>query len=334
MQQRAFGWVLADRLGMWWFDMTGGWYDDPRMLAAIDQMVEIGGAYVDADGRAVAEIAFVCDPKSSAYVQPGNPYTGAALIHQLPMLARAGAPIAFVHLADLDQLPDYKFYIVPNCLAPTRAERKALKKKARQAGVTMLWMGPAGVYRDGALDEQGMADLTGLPLHLSDVPQTGKVVPSETAARWGWIGATAYGPAATGGAVAVTKLSERSDLTVLGHFEESGLPALVAGPCGEGYAVHASVPLLPASFFRAAAKRAGVHLYVDTEDVIWASRELLTVSVGEGGPRTLRMPREAILTDLWTNKKLAPVKGSGSGQEGTAFATDMPENSTGIYHVE
>ena len=38
VQQRQFAWTTTQRLGMWWFDMSGGWYDQPAVMSAIQRM--------------------------------------------------------------------------------------------------------------------------------------------------------------------------------------------------------------------------------------------------------------------------------------------------------
>jgi len=53
------------------------------------------------------------------------------------------------------------------------------------------------------------------------------------------------------------------------------------------------------------AHLAGVHTYVDTDDVVWASKDLLAVSVAKGGTRRLSLPRKATVHDLYTGTELA-----------------------------
>ena len=53
------------------------------------------------------------------------------------------------------------------------------------------------------------------------------------------------------------------------------------------------------------ARVAGVHLYIETEDVVWAAREMLAVSVYEPGTRTVRLPRTATVQDLYSGEQVA-----------------------------
>ena len=53
---------------------------------------------------------------------------------------------------------------------------------------------------------------------------------------------------------------------------------------------------------RRIAQRAGVHHYLETDDVVWATRDLLAVSVKDPGTRTIRLPRKAKVRDLYSGE--------------------------------
>ena len=105
-----------------------------------------------------------------------------------------------------------------------------------------------------------------------------------------------------------------------------GRPGLVMREHGTWTAVYSSAPLLPASLLRRLAQRAGVHLYVDTEDVVWASRDLLAVSVHQSGPRTIRLPRTVDVSDLYDGSVIA------SGVD--SFQADFADRSTRVFVLQ
>lgn len=324
-QQREFAWVLTNRLGMWWFDMSGGWYDDPRMLTAIHDMRRIAEKCLDADGRSVAEIAFVVDGKSSAYLAHGNAHSWPALVEQVPELGRIGAPFDVVHLADLGRLRKYKLYIFPNCFAPNEQERREIASHLRRRGRAVIWVGPAGLYRKGAMDRAAMESLTGLPLKLIETETPWRVDPTAHAASWGWEDAAAYGPGASAGKGGALAVLENPRGLSLGRIEGADHVGLAVMEEPRGLTVFSSVPRLPASLLRAIAKKAGVHLYIDTEDIVWACRDLLAVSVHEGGARTVRLPRRCRVVDLWTEQTLS--------QNSAVFEVNIPAKATGLFRL-
>jgi hypothetical protein len=63
-------------------------------------------------------------------------------------------------------------------------------------------------------------------------------------------------------------------------------------------------PVLPASFLRALARQAGVHVYNDHDDTLYASRSYLTLAANLAGPRRIRLPRRSDVCDPFTGQRL------------------------------
>ena len=61
-------------------------------------------------------------------------------------------------------------------------------------------------------------------------------------------------------------------------------------------------------------------------ETVYANRSVLSVSVNEGGVRTVRLPRPARVTELFTGK----LVGSGISE----FKADIEAMGTGLYHLE
>ena len=95
---------------------------------------------------------------------------------------------------------------------------------------------------------------------------------------------------------------------------------------GDWTVVYSSVPLLPAALLRRMAELADVHLYVGSEDVVWASRQLLAVSVKEVGPRKIALPRKANVRDLYRGTKI--------GDGINAFEVNFEDRTTRVFVVE
>jgi hypothetical protein len=67
---------------------------------------------------------------------------------------------------------------------------------------------------------------------------------------------------------------------------------------------YAVTSLLPPIFYRAVARLAGVHLYNDRDDTLYASRSYLTLNADGPGPRTLRLPRHCDVIDPFEGRTL------------------------------
>ena len=319
-QKREFAWSLVQRVGMWWFDMGGGWYDDPRLLRDFSHMNQIAHERLDVNGASVAEIAFVVDPKSSAYLQPGAQYGWCAQVMQQPVLGRVGAPFATITLGDLEASPPYKVYIFANCFAPSREKREAIRKLQAREDVVVLWLGPAGLYRDGKLDTDAMKSLTGFALEVDAGQVPWRATPTEAAKAWGWTDAAPLGSGRKGPCA----VASAEGVRVLATLED-GRPGIVAREEGRRTIVHSTAPLLSAGFMRTLAEKAGVHCYAPLGDIVWASRELLALSVNEGGPRTIHLPESATVVDLWTGKTIA--------ENAITFEVDIAAHDTALFQL-
>jgi len=321
-QQRELGNVLANACGMWWFDMSGGWYDDPRIMADISTLKRAADAALACDRTPVAEVAVVVDDASSAYLQPGNRLSHHLLVRQLPELGRMGAPFALLHPADLEQAPDYRMYVFLNLVAPTPQERRLIRKKVCRAGKVAVWVWAPGLIRDERICEQAMADLTGLDLALDSQPGTFRVTVGGPEA---WVGEAAGMQYGLDASFAPLVWVRDAAATALGTLAD-GRCGLAAKDCGGWTSVYSSAPELPAALLRALAQRAGVHLYAPLGDVVYASRGLLAVSVNEAGRRTIRLPRPADVYDLYENREV--------GRNLTSFTADLPAAGTRLYRLQ
>jgi len=98
---------------------------------------------------------------------------------------------------------------------------------------------------------------------------------------------------------------EDPQATVLGRIEGRSDVALAMKRLKHWTSVYTSNPVLPAAFFRALARSAGVHVYNDRDDTLYASRSFFTVNADGPGERTLRFPQSADLFDALTGQPLA-----------------------------
>ena len=84
-------------------------------------------------------------------------------------------------------------------------------------------------------------------------------------------------------------------------------------------------PVLPATFLRALARHAGVHIYNDRDDTLYASRSYLTLAANLAGPRTIRLPRSADVYD--------PLAGERLWQAVTEFDVVCREKETFLWRL-
>ncbi len=322
-QQREFANVMATGCGQWWFDMSSGWYDDPRLMNDIAGMRAIADQSVAWDRSPVHQVALVVDPRSLAWLRTANFLSRPLLMDQLPQLGRMGAPFGSYLLDDLERIPPHRMYVFASCFAPTKAQRAAIERVVKKDGRVAVWLYAPGIYRNGRLDEAGMQALTGIHLRLAreETPLIVKVAGDDPLLAG--LGEARYG---TDRPVGPVVHADDPEVKVLGRLPDGTRAGLVVRRFPGWTSVFSAAPVLPAGLLRNLARSAGVHLYTEGDEVVYANRGILAVNVNAGGPRTLHLPRPARVTELFTGKVL--------GDKVQQFTADIPAKGTALYHVE
>ncbi len=88
--------------------------------------------------------------------------------------------------------------------------------------------------------------------------------------------------------------------------------------------IYMATPNVPASVLRGIARNAGLHLYNEDGDVLYATPDLLSVHTVSGGPRKFKLPGQVeVVYDLFNECILA----SGVNE----FSVQLPPASTSLY---
>jgi hypothetical protein len=139
-----------------------------------------------------------------------------------------------------------------------------------------------------------MIDVVGLDL-TRGTPQPGRIAPEPAAGVADAFGTeTMLDP--------LWAVAERPGVQVLGRYADGSAAAAIAADGKRAYlgALH-----VPAQLLRKLLKRAGVHLYNDTDDVILADREFLGIAATSAGTKTLNLPEARTVVDALTGETLS-----------------------------
>ncbi len=105
--RKAFGRQLVKGNGFWWFDMWGGWYDDPVLMGEMRRFREIyEESFNAADRTSVAQIAVFID--ENAYSEMTDCAYRSAICGQRKALGYMGAPYDIFDISDFGTV--YKQY--------------------------------------------------------------------------------------------------------------------------------------------------------------------------------------------------------------------------------
>ncbi len=334
---RDFAYALTGGFGMWYMELLGGAYNDPRIIQLLSQVRVADEKYLAAGKRSNTDIAVVLDESSYRYFADGESFLTALISAQKSwQLNQLGAPFDSYLLSDLEEagLRDYKFYLFLNTFRVTPAQRAAIHQRLKRNHATAVWVYAPGYISDEKLPLAGIEALTGI--RVAEDSSAGELHVNITASNHPYTQSLAKGfaygtdvdvdqikptfdhrlylkdPAdpglerdLPGFSIAPRFFGDDPKATVLGRLAGLDKPGLLVKQQDGWTSVYSSAPILPAALLRNIARVAGCHIYTDTGDIVYANENFLALYAVTGGEKMIRLPREAKVVDVLDNRTVS-----------------------------
>ncbi len=338
MRREFAAMLLCQRQGIWYFDMPGGWFDRPELLAELARQQQVGEALLDLPHTHVAETLVVFENRSWKYFgladhqlalktvwSGGNQQLLSDMTQDnIERLQRLGAPNDAILAEDFchPELGDYKLLIFPFSFLCDPAIREEIHRRV-EAGATALFLYAAGIVDGETASLENMACLLGMTVRVDG--------PGVLAAEWDEAVATQHGLAPEQRQIGNPQTEhfryviDDPRATPLARYTDGAVAAAMI-PRGKGRIILSAVPGASVALYKLAAKLAGVHLYSDTDDALYASGEFLTIHTREGGAKRLRFPRVVPrVTDVFTGEVVA--------RNVSEVTVNLPARTTAVYRL-
>jgi hypothetical protein len=313
--RRGVGFVLGNGIYQSFFDLHGGYFDHPALMDEVRRLNRVLSDSRQYDSSSVAEILVVSDEPSCAYATFESGFLQQTLQPAQVQLAKLGAPHDSILVDDLRraEMSRYRLVIFLNCFHLTAAQRELIRRKVLNRNRTVIWCYAPGLFEGSAASAEAMRELTGMRLALGNPGERVRlrIVLTEAGRRFWSPGPSA--PQASGPAPVIGHehvwaqwvAVEDEHAICLGTLERGRQVVLARKAMGGWTSVFTANPVLPASFLRALVREAGVHLYNERDDTLYASGSYLCVNADGGGERLLSFPRPVDLFDPFTGQMLA-----------------------------
>lgn len=292
MCRREIGMTLAQGVQTAYFDIHGGYYDDPEIMAGVKRLGEIRRDILARPNRgSSAQILLLMDEPSEHYLTFRNPLLTTLLsaqVGEMPFVA----PYDTALLADLEklELDRYRLVLVLNAFRLDRAQRAVVRRQLQRDGRTIIWCYGAGYIDEGGADAANVRELTGISIEAdSSHHEATEAVAGSDRLR-----------VPAGARFAVTD-PEAEPLAALADGEAV---VMARKRLADWTSVFASAAPLPRTLLKRLARQAGVHIYdISKRHLLFANAHTLTVGGDQrGGPATVRMPQPCTVTDLFTGE--------------------------------
>ena len=304
---REFSACLCKRAAVSFFDMAGGWFSDPTLLSQMGLARRTMQDSLATRRPFAAEVGLFVDPDSFYWMRPTVAQTWlvqSPLAHQ----PQAGAPFDYCLLDDINQpwMPDYKLYVFLNAFHLTPAQRDAIETKLARNHATALFVYAPGYFGDGDDPVTAMTRLLGFRV-VSD-PAEGNTQALLDAASPLAQGVDVSKPVGREWKAAPVFFVDDPSATVHARLASNGKPAVVSKP-RNGWTCYYSATLdLPPTVMRNLMRQAGVHLWADTDDALYADGCFVALHASAEGAKTIHLPRGTALRRVITGQ---PVSAQG-----------------------
>ena len=323
---REFAEVLTKRAAVSWFDMSGGWFSHPRLLADMGRGQEIFRDSLPWRKPFSPQIGVFVDPQSFYWMRP-TAANAALALHQVVTMPQSGAPWDFCLVDDIadPRLPDYKLYVFLNAFYMEPARREAIQAKLKRNGATALfYYAPGYLGPDGVTPEQ-MRALTGITIAKDD--REGKPQILIEAADPLAQGLPADKPlGAQRLTVSPIFYADDPEARVVGRMVDGKQPGLVVKRMEGWTSVYSGAMQLPQGLMRNIARAAGVHVWLETDDALYTDGQYVGVHAATDGTKTLTLPGHFRVVDA--------ISGQPVASDGRTVTLPMKKAETLLLRLE
>jgi hypothetical protein len=300
--------MFARGIGGWLFDFghlcppyeaQRGWYDSPPLIAAIRPFAEIGERRARMEISSIAQVAAVYEPRAffaTEHWKAEEPYQGYGITvcdhfnhwfinSQQRTFSRMAAPFDSLYRFDLtpDDARKFRLLFMVNLFTLDRGQVDQLLAMVEGSGATVVWSYAPGYISPQRFDLQQMERLTGFTFSVLQDPGPMQIRLEHAAED----GETIFGtrkPQKPRFAVLDT------DVAVLGRWVDNGQAAFARKQRSGWTSIYVGAGPITVHTLRRLATEAGVPLWSDRPDIVYAIRDAVTVIATSAGKRTLTFP--------------------------------------------
>jgi len=323
MMKKDAAYQLASGTAQWWMDLTDqGWFDAPEAVEPIRRLRQIEQRLMEQERHSFGQVALVCSQRALMFQAPREGLHDMTLMtFRNWHLSRMGAPFEQLLVSDLARpdLPDYRLYILANLFYLSQEERRLIERTLRRSHATALWIYAPGFLSDDSASLENMQALTGLRFGMAEkcaeqnvtitdfshpitqglnLSEYGSGVEREQylqPPKIQYLPETRVGP---------SFYVDDPQARVLGLSQVTGQPGLALAEREGWRSIYSSAPLLPWPLLRNIARYAGVHLYSEIGDMVWANNAFLALYSQSDGRRRVRFPQPVDLEDAYSGTRL------------------------------
>lgn len=326
--KREYGKNICTDLTAWWFDqlLGGGRYKFPEIYELFEKQQRIGREAYSLDRKKRNEVAFIFDEESMQAVSRQTTYELVEMLrnYELPYFG-AGYDQYYHDDMKNPDMPPHKLYVFVNTLVLTKEEREVIKDRLVREGACALWL-----YAPGFIDTSAEKKLA--CEHISELVGINiSMVEDSFDANFRWVDKPHEITRELGSREIFGNLKRKrtfgslppfafshwdsylyplfypddDSAEELAYFVSTGYPAVALKELDGYRSIFYGAKHINSKTLRAIAKFAGVHIYSESEDVIFVGRNYITHHASSSGRKHIRLPKKSTVTEVYENRVYA-----------------------------
>lgn len=162
VMRREFAKNLSHDSGFWWMDLGGGWYDSPKLMEEIQNLVKLNDDLRKKEHKSISDVLIVVDEKSGFYMR-ANRHLRRGFMEDFSYEAKmAGVLCDMYRMSDLENmdLSQYKLIVFAYCeYMEYKSYLKVLSKINPDAVIMFNYA--VGIYDENGFDITNFEKITG-----------------------------------------------------------------------------------------------------------------------------------------------------------------------------
>ena len=325
--KRDFGRNICQNLHAWWFDQIigGGRYKHHDIYSLFERQQVIAHESYEKNRVKNSEIAFIYDEESYHVTSEETTLQMVELFRNYE-IDIVGAPSDRYYHNDManPDMPDYKIYFFMNVFYLSDAEREIIRKKLAKNHATAVFLYAQGLInpdREKKLSADNMSELMGIDIEMVNGIYSGKMKFDRSSAnpvakamdmgeiygdfsRKLWLNVSSYMNDVRKCKVDLYPglFAKNGEGESIAHFLDTGAPAITIKDNGDFTAIYYGSKQISANIVRELARLAGVHIYCDSDDVLYANNSYITFHAATSGKKRITLPRASTLKEVYSGE--------------------------------
>ena len=322
MGKRNFVARLSKNVGLWWYDLFGhGWFDHPEIMNTIEKTSHIYKKVITTSNPAsfkesTNRLNVVYAVDAYKYICACSKFCFLNTHRQIQQnFNRNGFMWEAFYKKDMGKMPKAQAWFFMNDLNISREEREWINKNLKRDGNILIWLYAPGIYDNDKMDLAHASELTGIKLgwdmdsRLEDIELINLNHPALSALN---------GEKVKGFLQDIDAAPQDSNLNYISpeiYVDDPQAVSLGINPknqrtsfavrnFGDYKSVYIAAPIVPHKVMRSLLCWNDMKPTLDTADCLYGNGDLIGINAAETGDKTISMPEEFELENLWNGDKL------------------------------